>query len=59
MYCCDCLHFKRETSGPSRSHDTGEYFMGLCAQGHNPDGNISGKQFANKPRICGHYTKKD
>lgn len=51
--CGECRHFVRDTSGISRSNETGEYFMGVCGKGLTPD-NIR-KVFANKPRICSHH----
>lgn len=48
--CGECRHFVRDTSGISRSNDTGEYFMGFCTQDLHPDNCL--KVFANKPRIC-------
>jgi len=58
--CADCRWFVRDTSGISRTNATGEYFMGICKKGANPDHTI-GKQFANKPRTednCKHYIHK-
>ena len=48
--CGECINFIRDTSGISRSNETGEYFMGICHRELMPDGCL--KVFANKPRIC-------
>lgn len=53
VYCSNCLWFSRDTDGPSRNNDTGEYFLGICQRGLHPDSDI--KQFANKPRHCQTY----
>lgn len=53
VYCGECKQFKRDTEGPSRSIETGEYFMGVCLKGLRPDG--MRKVFANKPRECEGY----
>lgn len=53
VYCGECKQFKRDTEGPSRSIETGEYFMGVCLLGLRPDG--MRKVFANKPRECKYY----
>ena len=55
VYCADCDHFQRDTSGISRTID-GEYFMGECAEGLHPD--TPKKQFADKARKCEHYDKR-
>ncbi len=55
VYCSDCDHFQRDTSGISRTID-GEYFMGICAEGLHPD--TPKKQFADKARKCEHYDKR-
>ena len=55
VYCADCDHFQRDTSGISRTID-GEYFMGECAEGLHPD--TPKKQFADKARKCDHYDKR-
>ena len=55
VYCADCEHFQRDTSGISRTID-GEYFMGICTEGLHPDTPI--KQFADKARKCEHYDKR-
>jgi hypothetical protein len=51
--CSDCVHFRRDTEGISRSVTTGEYFMGVCKAGLHPDSPI--KQFANKYRLCNSF----
>ena len=56
VYCGECRHFVRDTSGPSLSIATGEYFMGECAEGLHPD--TPKKQFADKARKCEHYDKR-
>jgi len=56
VYCGECRHFVRDTSGISRSID-GEYFMGECAEGLHPD--TPKKQFADKARKCETYKPKD
>ena len=56
VYCGECRHFVRDTSGPSFSIATGEYFMGECAEGLHPD--TPKKQFADKARKCEHYDKR-
>lgn len=56
VYCCNCIHFQRDTEGISRNLETGEYFMGQCKQGLHPD--TIKKQFANKPRKCNKYKFK-
>lgn len=53
VYCGECRIFQRDTEGPSRSIETGEYFMGVCLKGLRPDG--MRKVFANKPRECEYY----
>lgn len=50
VYCGECKQFQRDTEGPSKSIETGEYFMGVCLKGLIPDG--MRKVFANKPRVC-------
>ena len=55
VYCGECRHFVRDTSGISRTVD-GEYFMGICTEGLHPDSPI--KQFADKARKCEHYDKR-
>jgi hypothetical protein len=55
VYCGECKHFERDTSGISRTID-GEYFMGICTEGLHPDSPI--KQFADKARKCEHYDKR-
>ena len=57
VYCGECRHFVRDTSGPSFSISTGEYFMGECAEGLHPD--TPKKQFADKARKCETYKNKD
>ena len=57
VYCGECRHFVRDTSGPSFSIDTGEYFMGECAEGLHPD--TPKKQFADKARKCETFKPKD
>ena len=56
VYCAECDHFQRDTSGISRAID-GEYFMGICTEGLLPDTPI--KQFADKARKCETYKNKD
>ena len=56
VYCGECKHFVRDTSGISRTVD-GEYFMGICTEGLHPDSPI--KQFADKARKCETYKPKD
>ena len=53
VHCCECRHFSRDTEGRSFNHDTGEYFLGICALGLHPDTIV--KQFADKPRRCNNY----
>lgn len=55
MYCSDCQHFQRDTTGISRDIN-GVYFMGVCQRGLHPDSPI--KQFADKPRICETFKPK-
>jgi hypothetical protein len=55
VYCGECRHFVRDTSGISRAID-GEYFMGECTEGLHPD--TPKKQFADKARKCEHYDKR-
>ena len=55
VYCGECKHFIRDTSGISRTID-GEYFMGICTEGLHPD--TPKKQFADKSRKCEHYDKR-
>lgn len=55
VYCSDCQHFQRDTSGISRDIK-GVYFMGVCQRGLHPDSPI--KQFADKPRICETFKPK-
>ena len=55
VVCEDCIHFVRDTSGPSFSVFTGEYFMGTCAEGCTPDSPI--KQFANVKHDCKKHKK--
>ena len=57
VYCGECRHFVRDTSGHSFSIATGEYFMGECADGLHPD--TPKKQFADKARKCETYKPKD
>jgi len=57
VYCGECRHFVRDTSGPSLSIATGEYFMGECAEGLHPD--TPKKQFADKARKCETFKNKD
>lgn len=54
VVCEDCIHFERDTSGPSFSVETGEYFMGTCLIGCSPDSPI--KQFANLKHECAKHT---
>ena len=56
VYCGECRHFVRDTSGISRTID-GEYFMGVCTEGLHPD--THKKQFADKARKCETYKPKD
>ena len=56
VYCGECRHFVRDTSGISRTID-GEYFMGICTDGLHPD--TPKKQFADKARKCETYKPKD
>ena len=56
VYCADCDHFQRDTSGISRTIDGG-YFMGICTEGLHPD--TPKKQFADKARKCETYKPKD
>ena len=56
VYCGECRHFVRDTSGISRTID-GEYFMGICTEGLHPD--TPKKQFADKARKCETYKPKD
>ena len=56
VYCGECKHFIRDTSGISRTVD-GEYFMGICTEGLHPDS--PKKQFADKARKCETYKPKD
>jgi hypothetical protein len=56
VYCADCEHFERDTSGISRTVD-GEYFMGIYTEGLHPDSPI--KQFADKAKKCETYKNKD
>jgi len=56
VYCGECRHFQRDTSGISRTID-GEYFMGICTEGLHPD--TPKKQFADKARKCETYKPKD
>ena len=56
VYCGECRHFVRDTSGTSFSIATGEYFMGECVEGLHPD--TPKKQFADKARKCEHYDKR-
>ena len=56
VYCGECRHFVRDTSGPSFSTATGEYFMGVCAKGLTPD--TPKKQFADKARKCETFKPK-
>jgi len=53
VFCGQCRHFLRDTSGPNYNNDTHEYFMGVCGKGLTPD--TTRKQFANKPRLCPNY----
>ena len=57
VFCCECSHFQRDTSGISYNNDTHEYFMGICEVGLTPD-NMR-KVFANKPRKCNKYHGKE
>lgn len=52
VFCSSCRIFRRDTEGISRRNDTGEYFMGLCPEGHT-DGHR--KVFADKPRQCSDF----
>ncbi len=63
--CCDCSRCTRDTSGPSFSLITHEYFMGTCPKGHT-DGRIlideatgeaQGHVFMNKARVCLDFDK--
>lgn len=56
VYCGECRHFVRDTSGISRTID-GEYFMGICTEGLHPD--TPKKQFADKARKCETFKPKD
>ena len=56
VYCGECKHFQRDTSGISRTVD-GEYFMGICREGLTPD--TPKKQFADKARKCETFKNKD
>lgn len=53
VFCCDCVHFQRDTEGISRNIETGEFYMGHCAKDCDvtPYG-YKAKMFANKPRKC-------
>lgn len=53
VFCGECKHFIRDTSGPNYNNDTHEYFMGVCSKGLTPD--TPRKQFSNKPRKCKNY----
>jgi hypothetical protein len=55
VYCGECKHFIRDTSGISRTIN-GEYFMGICAEGLHPDS--PKKQFADKARKCETFKPK-
>jgi hypothetical protein len=55
VYCGECKHFIRDTSGISRNID-GEYFMGICTEGLHPDS--PKKQFADKARKCETFKPK-
>ncbi|MBQ7280586.1 MAG: hypothetical protein IJR13_07695 [Bacteroidales bacterium] len=57
VFCCDCRHCTRDTSGLSFSNDTGEYFMGTCARGTSDCGDLKPHIFLNKPRECNYYSK--
>lgn len=50
VVCASCVHFRRDTSGPSFNAETGIYFMGRCKKGLHPDS--PKKQFADKQRQC-------
>ena len=53
VVCATCVHFHRDTSGPSFNAETHIFFMGTCALGLTPHSPI--KQFADKPHICNLY----
>lgn len=58
--CATCLHFRRDTDGPSRNVHTREYFMGECRLGRDPDNTYNEKYgtakiFADKKRVCGDH----
>ena len=64
--CCDCERCTRDTSGPSFSIITKEYFMGTCPKGH-ADGRVfidkatgeeRGRVFMDKARVCTDFYKK-
>ena len=62
VYCGECRHFVRDTSGISRTID-GEYFMGVSDIGCDPDNTFNpikgtAKIFADKARKCEHYDKR-
>ncbi len=57
VYCGECKHFLRDTEGINHNVHTGEFFMGVCLRGLHPDTMI--KQFANKPRDCEAYRRKE
>lgn len=56
VFCAHCSHFTRDTKGPSRNRETGEFFMGRCGCGHSDV--PPGKLFANKTRVCDTYNEK-
>lgn len=60
VVCAECRHFRRDTTGPSYSLETHEYFMGECDKGCDPDRTFNkargtAKVFANKKRQCRNY----
>lgn len=58
VYCANCLHSTRDTSGHSYSIETGEYFMGTCARGGSDCGELKRRVFMNKPRECDRYRRR-
>lgn len=64
--CCDCERCTRDTSGPSFSIITKEYFMGTCPKGHadgrvfidKATGDERGRVFMDKARVCTDFYKK-
>lgn len=60
VVCEDCIHFVRDTEGPSYNAYTHEYFMGESDIGCDPDHTFNeergtAKIFADKPRVCEKY----